>query len=73
MNHKKTYEEHAERNELLRQKIKRVSVEVRDVMEILGFNSTSAALYELHKQVELGMIEYEKPKDGKKYGKFYLA
>jgi hypothetical protein len=67
------FEEHARRNELLRQKIKRVAVDVRDAMKILDLKSTSAALYELREQVKLGMIEYEEPKDGKTYGKFYLS
>lgn len=66
------FEEHARRNDLLKEHIKRVAVDVREAMEILGLNSTSAALYELREQVRLGMMEYEKPKAGKKYGKFYL-
>jgi len=70
MRNKITFEQHAERNEKLRHK--RVAIEIRDAMEILGLHSTSAALYELREQVKLGMIEYEKPKDGKTKGKFYL-
>jgi len=67
------FEEHARRNELLRQKLKRTAVPVEDAMHILGLRSKSAALYELREQVKLGMVEYEEPKDGKTKGKFFLA
>ena len=68
-----TFEEDAEKAELLRQNNKRVLIEVRDAMRILGYKSTGATLPVLRRLVERGLIEYEPAKDGKKKGKFFLS
>lgn len=67
--------EYVRRSELLKKHIPtRRPVEVRDAMVILGIHSTSAARYTLMHMVEMGLLDYEPPKD-KGYhrkGKFFL-
>jgi len=65
-------ERHFDNARKLQSQLKRTRVEVRDAMDILGYKSTSATLYELKKLVELELLEYEPPKDGHKKGEYFL-
>jgi hypothetical protein len=72
MRNSTTYEEDAEKADLLRRNVKRVQIEVREAMRILGYRSTGATLPVLRRLVDRGFIEYEPPKDGGTKGKFFL-
>jgi hypothetical protein len=67
------FEEYAQKAELLRSNFDRVHIDVRAAMKILGYRSTSATLYVLREMAEMGLIEYEPPKDGGKKGKYFLS
>ena len=62
-----------QRFELLRKRLpSRVRLEVRDVQQALGMASTSHALTEMKAWQEMGLVEYEEPTDGRRYGTYYL-
>lgn len=68
-----TTQEHIKRFEIMRKRLpSRVRLEVREVQQALGLFSTSHALLEMKAWCEIGLVEYEEPQEGKRYGTYYL-
>lgn len=69
----RTSDEHRQRFELLRRRLSpRVRLEVRDVQQALGLSSTSLAFAEMKAWIEMKLVDYDPPENGKRYGTYFL-
>ena len=68
----KDIEKYKQRAQLLREKLTRQKVEVRDVVRVLELHSTSHALTIMRELAQMGFLEYEPPAEDAKYGDYFF-